>query len=709
LNTAADKDVLAALNQLAALPAYSDIFCMTRASAAAEMRDGALSDMLHNAFGVGDKFQQLLAQEQHAHPTAPSAQRIERLRETARGLACCHMAFMSVCGAALRDAYPAAVSLLCATAPASAVAAPAATTRPAPHADGVDAVVARLRGGSMSAEQCADCCRDMPDVIKADASYSDASHRALSAAVRAALEQHASDAPMHVAGWALLAKLALPAAGDRPAVSETLRVAMPCLHVHAARGDVVGNVLSALTAIADKCDSFPAPLCEQIQKAVIAAMHAHPSVKRVQAYGLVVLGACLTSCPTGIPPFVLNPAILHMVIAAMRDHSTDAVVQNNACWLIVCVCELLHKYDAIDDDDGTFFAFNRAWLLVSAGCIEAAVVALQMHPDNTGIAKNVCSLLCWLVRGHAENAARAVRAGALALRLPLGVDAETQRWWNALHLDFQPAAAAQADAAMAALLAEEEAERAARGSAAGQSTKKAAKRRGCGGAIAGGDAASGDAGISEASSGIAPLQAAGFAPEGGHDAPDVAAAAEDAGSTEAVAPSASAERRRRRAAAKAAKRAGSAPTDSAVPAAAPIDAAVETDAAQAAMEAPQAAEANDDDDAVTTASSPPVALPLPPAAPAPPIMQHADASLAAQLAAQLASELAVAQAALAKAEAEVDAARCVICMDAPRCCVVLPCKHLALCASPACAAMLGAPPRCPLCRRGVTDTMQLFV
>jgi hypothetical protein len=51
-----------------------------------------------------------------------------------------------------------------------------------------------------------------------------------------------------------------------------------------------------------------------------------------------------------------------------------------------------------------------------------------------------------------------------------------------------------------------------------------------------------------------------------------------------------------------------------------------------------------------------------------------------------------------------------ICLDARRCVALLPCKHLALCAAPACAAMMGtAPPLCPLCRVAVADTLQLFV
>jgi hypothetical protein len=50
----------------------------------------------------------------------------------------------------------------------------------------------------------------------------------------------------------------------------------------------------------------------------------------------------------------------------------------------------------------------------------------------------------------------------------------------------------------------------------------------------------------------------------------------------------------------------------------------------------------------------------------------------------------------------------VVCLDAQPCVVLLPCKHLALCGSAACAAMLGAPPLCPVCRALVADTMAIF-
>ncbi len=111
----------------------------------------------------------------------------------------------------------------------------------------------------------------------------------------------------------------------------------------------------------------------------------------------------------------------------------------------------------------------------------------------------------------------------------------------------------------------------------------------------------------------------------------------------------------------------------------PAAAAAPAAAAPAALPAPAAAVALP---APAPAALPPAVPPQPPAAPPP---------------APLADELAEAKAALAKAEAEVDATKCVVCLDAQRCTALLPCKHLLLCASPACAAMLGTPARCPLC------------
>ena len=72
-----------------------------------------------------------------------------------------------------------------------------------------------------------------------------------------------------------------------------------------------------------------------------------------------------------------------------------------------------------------------------------------------------------------------------------------------------------------------------------------------------------------------------------------------------------------------------------------------------------------------------------------------------------ADEIAKLSAALAKLEEE---RACTICLDAPRCVALLPCRHLALCGSAACAAMLGAPRRrCPVCREGVEDMLSVFM
>ena len=68
------------------------------------------------------------------------------------------------------------------------------------------------------------------------------------------------------------------------------------------------------------------------------------------------------------------------------------------------------------------------------------------------------------------------------------------------------------------------------------------------------------------------------------------------------------------------------------------------------------------------------------------------------------------QDALAANEELKKAAECVMCLDAARCTALLPCRHLALCGSPACFALLGAPqPHCPVCREPVLDSLTLFV
>jgi hypothetical protein len=67
-----------------------------------------------------------------------------------------------------------------------------------------------------------------------------------------------------------------------------------------------------------------------------------------------------------------------------------------------------------------------------------------------------------------------------------------------------------------------------------------------------------------------------------------------------------------------------------------------------------------------------------------------------------------APAAAAAAKPESERPMCVICLDAPPCVLLLPCRHMSVCGAPACAAMMGAPPLCPLCRVGVADTISVF-
>ena len=52
---------------------------------------------------------------------------------------------------------------------------------------------------------------------------------------------------------------------------------------------------------------------------------------------------------------------------------------------------------------------------------------------------------------------------------------------------------------------------------------------------------------------------------------------------------------------------------------------------------------------------------------------------------------------------------CVICLDAPSCTLLMPCRHMPLCGAAGCAAALGQPRLCPLCRVAVADTIEVFI
>jgi hypothetical protein len=50
---------------------------------------------------------------------------------------------------------------------------------------------------------------------------------------------------------------------------------------------------------------------------------------------------------------------------------------------------------------------------------------------------------------------------------------------------------------------------------------------------------------------------------------------------------------------------------------------------------------------------------------------------------------------------------CVVCLEAQRAVVLLPCRHFVTCAT--CAATLPQPRLCPMCRVPVADVMPLFM
>jgi hypothetical protein len=372
--------------------------------------------------------------------------------------------------------------------------------------------------------------------------------------------------------------------------------------------------------------------------------------------------------------------------------------------------------------------------LVAAGVVEAIATAMEAQASCSNVLHSGYEALDLLTAADASAIQRAIKAGAL--RLPHLDDEEDGQGRDALFQrlnDAVAAAEAKADAIMAELLAEEEAAAKAGGSAASKKKKSKAKK------------VAGDAGGAQP----AAVPPAALAARGAEGAAASAAADQPAAvpalAAPPAAPSAAAERRRRRAATKAARRSGAATSGAAAADAAssdddaaPDDAAECSGMAAAATEEeaqqPEAASehlmesmfpwlrmssnAAQPAAGCLTAACEQLPPPLAPSAQdaqlAAMVAQLAEqkAAMAAQASAMAAQAAAMAakDAALAKLKAEADAApKCSICLDATPCVVLLPCRHQPLCAAPECAAMLGVPPLCPLCREPVADTMRTFV
>jgi hypothetical protein len=392
-------------------------------------------------------------------------------------------------------------------------------------------------------------------------------------------------------------------------------------------------VAAGTTPAGQSAESEP----DDVESLVIALLASGLDAERCAACCDQLDAAIVDSAHAGA---VCSAGGLDVVLAALRVHACDAAAVGAGCAVLMRLCSFEGREGSASGDCMP--------ALVHGGAIEALVGGARRHAESDAVVQHAFTALRALASSHAAHAQRVIQAGALTLRLPRRSSATAQQLLRELQACLQPMAAAQADAAMAELLASEEAERAAVEQRKNKAAKSKSRRKGRGGGGGGGTSCD--------------------------DAPSADAQPEDAYDGEASH--------------------GGAAGEDAQP-------EVATTQPPAAPPAASSAQLIDELFPWMRADSPPLqpavdaptaaAAVLPPAAPAPTALETALA------------------AALAKAEEEVDATKCVICLDAQRSCVMLPCKHLAVCSAPACAAMLGAPPRCPLCRVAVSDTMQLFV
>ena len=427
-----------------------------------------------------------------------------------------------------------------------------------------------------------------------------------------------------------------------------------------------------LTGLAEGCDKYDdgeglLALCEASAAVVIAAM------RRCLHLNATVQGrASMTLAKMSVTPetaaLICSLSGIEAVVDALQVHNTLTrtsrweVVEKSAWFALLVMTGF--------DDAQSQVAIDAGALSLPPASSEEAIGereavfkrlrSLQRRNADAAVAKQREVYKAFFRREAEAEAAEQQREADAAAAEAAKQQAAAVAAAAADHEASMQRAALAADAAMEALLAEEEAERAAAGTKPSGKPKRKPK---------------------------ATRAAPAPAPE-----PVPAAASADAvgegGAAEAgtAQPSASAARRRRRAAAKAAARehgvsgAAAASAPSALPLAAEV-AASHTDASPNS-----AAQSASDDDAWEDANAE-----LPDALQSVHVTPPADAAHVAKL--------------LAESEERA----CTICLDAPRCVALFPCRHLALCGAPECAAMLGAPPMCPLCRKPVAEMFQLFM
>lgn len=397
----------------------------------------------------------------------------------------------------------------------------------------------------------------------------------------------------------------------------------------------------------------------------VACMRAQPLSLNVQLYGCKALNAALHFGYTEDQDSAVAAGSFAVLQALWRAHCNSESVMVECCRALV--------YMIWENTPHVETA-------VAAGAIEATLKAMRAHPASLHLHNNSYVLLSMLLmRGEAPDpvvAKRMMAVGALQMaQRPDGPASASRADFIARMQEALSNAHRAADLVAAELMAEEDA------SAAASKKKRRSKKK----------AQQPDA---------TPAEGAAAAAEEPAVTPTDTAAAAASAPTDAPAISTAPDA-----------------TVPAPPAVSAAEAAVEpepavTVAAPSAAEAPAPA----DDGAMSNAQmlgqlfpwlllDPEVSAANASGHVSPPLPQSCTLQQAVpetEHAAALAEEV-------VRLRAEVDASRCAICLDAAKCTVLLPCRHLVLCAAPACLAMLGAAPRCPMCREGVADTMQLFV
>jgi hypothetical protein len=307
------------------------------------------------------------------------------------------------------------------------------------HAGGVEVLVAALHTHLLSEPVLVGALFALRLVVRDDDSAVLVSHTSAAESVVAAMQAFPANDQIQARGSLILNNIAVASVAATTAAvrAGACEICIAALSAHSGKSMVVHAVCMALGQFCTVHDTLKRIHAAHGVSMMLAVLRTHAADGGVCGAAAFCLGnlAALTLSQAD------SVAAAQAVMQTMRMHAADDTVQHFGCVTLRNV--------SVEAPGGVFTA------LVAGGAPEVVVTALRMHGANDDLLVNGYDLLVRLMAVDSTVAKRAIAAGALQLQTECASEESTKLRDDVIR--GLNRAFADADAAMAALLAEEDA------------------------------------------------------------------------------------------------------------------------------------------------------------------------------------------------------------------------------------------------------------